>query len=212
MKWIDYLIDIWEFLFPKEFVGTKPTQSPPPVKSVPLDRETEKQNHAEVNPIPKITQPMYKKSKRKIVGLVVHTTASAYGSDLSAEDIRKYHVNTKGWSDIGYHYVVRLDGTIELGRDVDKSGAHVLGHNKNTIGLTYVGGLDKNGKPKDTRTDAQKKALRSLLWELRLLYPKATIKGHRDYSPDKNGNGIIERWEYVKMCPCYNAMEEYADI
>lgn len=137
-----------------------------------------------------------KKSKRRIDEIVVHCTASKPNVDLNVADVRKMH-KKQGWSDIGYHYLIRLDGRIENGRDVDTIGAHVEGHNAHTIGVCYVGGLDKNGNPYDTRTENQKASLLSLLIDLKKLYPKAVIKGHRDY-PKVN-----------KACPCFNAIQEY---
>lgn len=152
-----------------------------------------------------------KKSRRQIDGIVIHCTATKPGQDLTVADVRKMH-KQKGWSDIGYHYLIRLDGRIEKGRDVDIIGAHVSGHNAHTIGVCYVGGLDATGKPYDTRTYNQKQSLLNLLKMLRVAYHKATIKGHRDYSPDKDGNGTIEPNEWIKSCPCFNAINEYIKI
>ena len=152
-----------------------------------------------------------KKSKRVITDIVVHCTASRPNCDYTADDIRRMH-RRQGWADIGYHYVVRLDGKVEQGRDVDLVGAHVSGHNAHSIGVVYVGGLDKNGVAKDTRNDLQKSSLLSLLVDLRRLYPKARISGHRDFSPDKNGDGIISPCEWIKQCPCFDAKTEYARI
>lgn len=159
----------------------------------------------------KLIPSRLKKSKRTITDIVIHCTATRAWQDFSADDIRRMH-KAQGWADIGYHYVVRLDGTIEAGRDVDKIGAHVSGHNANSIGVVYVGGLDNQGKPKDTRTENQKHALLNLLLDLRQLYPNAKISGHRDFSPDKNGNGIVEPHEYIKQCPCFDAKTEYKSI
>jgi N-acetyl-anhydromuramyl-L-alanine amidase AmpD len=153
-----------------------------------------------------------KKSKRVITDIVIHCTASKPGSNLTAADIRRSHIRERGWADIGYHYVVRIDGTVENGRDIDKIGAHVSGYNSHSIGIVYVGGLDANGKPKDTRNEAQKNALLNLLLDLRKLYPKAKISGHRDFSPDKNKNGIIEPAEWIKSCPCFDAKYEYRNV
>lgn len=149
-----------------------------------------------------------RKSRREITDIVLHCTASREGVPLTVEDIRRIH-KANGWSDIGYHYVIDLDGNRHPGRDVDISGAHVSGHNAHSIGVVYVGGLDKDGKPKDTRTEAQKAALLLLLMDLRKLYPKARIRGHRDFSKDLNGNGIIEPREWIKACPCFDAATEY---
>ena len=96
--------------------------------------------------------PLNLSTKRKITELIVHCTASREGVNQTVAAIRKYHVNQRGWSDIGYHFVVYLDGTVHAGRPLDKIGAHCTGHNSYSIGICYVGGLDKNGKSKDTRT------------------------------------------------------------
>jgi peptidoglycan hydrolase-like protein with peptidoglycan-binding domain len=153
----------------------------------------------------------FKKSKRRITDIVIHCTASKVSNDLTVEDIRRMH-KKQGWADIGYHYVVTLDGRVHTGRDVDLIGAHVSGHNAHSIGVVYVGGLDRDGDPCDTRNDLQKAALLSLLLELRKNYPDATISGHRDFSPDLNGNGTIEPFEYIKLCPCFNAKTEYKSV
>lgn len=152
-----------------------------------------------------------KKSKRVITDIVVHCTATRAWQDFDVDDIRKMH-KAKGWADIGYHYLVKLDGTIQQGRDVDIIGAHVSGHNTHSIGIVYVGGLDNQGKAKDTRTENQKCALLNLMMDLRRLYPKAKISGHRDFSPDKNGDGILTPDEYFKSCPCFDAKAEYLRV
>ena len=149
-----------------------------------------------------------KASKRTITDIVVHCTATRAWQDYDVDDIRRMH-KAQGWADIGYHYLVKLDGTIQSGRDVDIIGAHVSGHNANSIGVVYVGGLDNQGKAKDTRTENQKCALLNLMMDLRRLYPKAKISGHRDFSPDKNGDGTITPDEYIKACPCFDAITEY---
>lgn len=149
-----------------------------------------------------------KKSKRVITDIVVHCTGSKEGVAMTIADLRRLH-RAKGWSDIGYHYVIDLEGHVNPGRDVDVIGAHVSGYNAHSIGVVYVGGLDVNGTPKDTRTEEQKTALLGLLVALRRLYPGAVIKGHRDYSPDLNGNGMVEPCEWVKSCPCFEAISEY---
>lgn len=153
----------------------------------------------------------FKKSERTITDIVIHCTATKAGNNLTVDDIRRMH-KRQGWADIGYHYVVTLDGKVHTGRDVDVIGAHVSGHNAHSIGIAYVGGLDRHGDPCDTRNDLQKAALLSLLLELRKIYPEARISGHRDFSPDLNHNGAIDPFEYIKLCPCFNAKEEYRRI
>jgi len=138
-----------------------------------------------------------KKSKRYINLIVVHSTATQEGKDYTVADIRRIH-KANGWSDIGYHYVVYRDGSVHEGRDVNLVGAHARNHNANSIGVVYIGGVDKNGKAKDTRTDAQKASLRRLLTDLRKIYPHASIVGHRNVN--------------ATACPSFDAKNEYKDI
>ena len=135
---------------------------------------------------------------RKINEIIVHCTATAEGKDFKVSDIDKWH-RAKGWDGIGYHQVVYLDGSVHPGRPMDKVGAHCLGHNQNSIGVVYVGGVASDGKtPKDTRTPEQKAALRKLLTDLKRKYPGAAIHGHRDFA--------------AKACPSFDATSEYKDI
>ena len=150
-----------------------------------------------------------RKSRRSINEIIVHCSATPEGRDYTVEDIKRWHLQ-RGFSTIGYHYVVYRDGSIHEGRSVDLAGAHCTGHNTHSIGVCYVGGLEKDGKtPKDTRTDKQREGLAWLIKSLKDVYPRARVLGHRDTSPDKNHNGIIEPSEWIKSCPCFNAMAEY---
>ena len=136
-----------------------------------------------------------KTTKRTINEIIVHCTATREGKDITVEQIDKWH-RQRGWKCIGYHFVVYLDGSVHVGRDVDEVGAHCLNHNKHSIGVCYVGGCAKDGKtPKDTRTDAQKKALLTLINQLKQDYPQATVYGHREF--------------VNKACPCFDAYKEY---
>ena len=97
---------------------------------------------------------------RKITEIIIHCADTPERRDVRAADIRKWHVKDNGWNDIGYHYVIDLDGTIEAGRDLETIGAHCKGHNQNSIGICYIGGRDAyTYAPADTRTDAQKASL-----------------------------------------------------
>ena len=138
-----------------------------------------------------------KKSKRSINLIVVHCTATEEGKDYSVAEIRRWHLK-RGFSDIGYHYLIGIDGKVHEGRNVNISGAHTAGYNAHSIGVCYVGGLDKNHKAKDTRTPAQKASLLRLLTDLKKIYPKATIHGHREYAN--------------KACPCFDAKNEYKNL
>ena len=134
---------------------------------------------------------------RKITKIIVHCADTPEGRDDKAADIRRWH-KARGFNDIGYHYVVDLDGTIEPGRDVTIAGAHTTGHNADSIGVCYIGGADTDMKPKDTRTEEQKAALRLLLKYLVQKYPGATIYGHRNFAQ--------------KACPSFDAKTEYKEL
>lgn len=149
--------------------------------------------------------------EREVNLIVVHCSATRVDRDITARDIDSFH-RVRGFSSWGYHYYVRKDGSIEKMRDESEPGAHAYGHNRDSIGLCYEGGLDVNGRPADTRTAAQKRTLVALLRSLRADYPGARIVGYRDLSPDVNGNGRVDKWERTKECPCFDAAEEYADL
>ena len=141
--------------------------------------------------------------------IIIHCSATRAGQDITAADIDCWH-RARGFWSIGYHYVIRLDGTIEPGRDVTLDGAHCMGWNQRSIGICYVGGLDKEGRPADTRTDAQRTALIRLVKSLQLAFPNVKqVIGHRDTSPDLNGDGIISPNEYMKACPCFDVKKEF---
>jgi len=139
-----------------------------------------------------------------IHSLVIHCSATREGVNLTAADIDEMH-KARGWAMIGYHRVYRLDGSVEQGRPYTRRGAHVRGNNINTLGLVYIGGLDENGNPKDTRTSEQRHAMFADILSIRNLCPNITkISGHRDYSPDLNGDGLITPDEWIKVCPCFD--------
>ena len=131
---------------------------------------------------------------RLIDKIIIHCSATPEGRDVSTEEIRQWHLD-RGWSDIGYHYVIEIDGTVGDGRPVEISGAHAKGHNAESIGVCYVGGVDADMEPKDTRTQEQKEALDDLIRDLLEEYPDAEVYGHRDFSE--------------KACPSFDAREEY---
>lgn len=132
---------------------------------------------------------------RKITEIILHCSATSEGLDFGVSDIRAWH-KAQGWKDVGYHYVVRLDGTVQEGRPLEQAGAHCKGHNDRSIGICYIGGLAADGRtPKDTRTTAQRAAIRALVTRLRRQFPAATVHGHNEFA--------------AKACPCFNVREEY---
>lgn len=143
---------------------------------------------------------------RKIERIFVHCTAS--NQNATVNDI-KAEFKRKGWKNPGYHYLIDKDGVIHQLLDDSKVSNGVKGYNSTSINVAYIGGIHSSGKGVDNRTEQQKKSLRSLLKVLHSRYPDAQIMGHRDISPDTNGNGIVDPWERIKECPCFNAMDEY---
>lgn len=135
---------------------------------------------------------------RDIDKIIVHCSATPEGRHTTVEEIRQWHLQ-RGWKDIGYHYIIYLDGTIHRGRPESVVGAHCSGYNKNSIGVCYIGGVDKDGKtPKDTRTEGQTRALIEVLKRLKKAYPKATLHGHNEFAS--------------KACPSFNVKEEYKNL
>lgn len=129
---------------------------------------------------------------RKITEIIIHCTATKEGQNFTVDDIRRWH-RERGFNDCGYHLVVRLEGAIEIGRPIENVGAHCYGHNSSSIGIAYVGGLDEHGKPKDTRTAAQKVSLSFLVGLLKTAYPESKVYGHNAFSN--------------KACPCFDVSE-----
>ena len=120
---------------------------------------------------------------RKIDEIIIHCAATPEGKNFTVAQIRDWHVNGNGWKDIGYHYVIYLDGSVHKGRPIEEVGAHCRGHNANSIGICYIGGCTADGKhPKDTRTPAQKQSLVRLVTELRHRFPGASIHGHDEFA------------------------------
>lgn len=137
---------------------------------------------------------------RRIDYIVVHSSATPAGVYFDASDIDDWH-RQRGWSQIGYNFVVLLDGTVEEGRPLELVPAHVKSHNRNSIGIVYIGGTDKYKEAKDTRTFKQKRALKKLLKQLKEQFPDASIVGHRDLAkPGKT------------QCPSFDATTTYRRI
>ena len=135
---------------------------------------------------------------RNINKIIIHCSATPEGKAFSVDDIRRWHLK-RGFADIGYHFVIYLDGSVHVGRPLAKAGAHCKGHNAHSIGVCYIGGVASDGKtPKDTRTDAQKASLVKLITELRQQFPNASVHGHREFAN--------------KACPCFDARKEYKDL
>jgi|TARA_R110002126_G_scaffold105902_1_gene240527 N-acetylmuramoyl-L-alanine amidase len=133
---------------------------------------------------------------RRINKLIVHCSATREGLPVSLKTITTWHVEGNKWDDVGYHYIVHLDGKISKGRRDSILGAHTKGQNTDSLGICYVGGMDEdNYQPKDTRTCAQKESLAALLLTLKHLYNDSVVHGHRDFSN--------------KACPSFDATEEY---
>ncbi len=132
---------------------------------------------------------------RKINKIIIHCSATREGLEFNAKDIDRWH-RQRGWRGIGYHYVIGLNGECWKGRPEGEVGAHCRKCNRDSIGVCYIGGLDNQGKPKDTRTDNQKGELIRLITALKLRFPNATIHGHNEFAR--------------KACPCFDVHSEYS--
>ncbi len=132
---------------------------------------------------------------RNLTRIIIHCSATREGQEVSVDTIRRWHEN-KGWADIGYHFVIGIDGTIHQGRDIDQIGAHTYRHNLDSIGICYVGGVEKDGKtPKDTMTEMQEIAMLELIKSLRVIFGKLNLHGHNEFSS--------------KACPSFDVQEKY---
>ena len=148
--------------------------------------------------------------------LVIHCSATVEGKWVDMAMIRKWHSDPKpkgrGWRREGYHRLIRLDGSVEQGRPFNERGVHVKGNNINTLGLCMVGGLDEMGKAKNTFTDDQMHSLLAEIIFIKSKCPNITkVCGHRDFSPDLNGDGVITPNEWIKLCPCFDVSKKIAE-
>jgi len=129
---------------------------------------------------------------REIREIIIHCSATHPGRDIGAADIRGWHLS-RGWKDIGYHYVIRRDGVIEKGRDIEQVGAHVEGHNQHSIGICMVGGVNRSNQPDANFTWRQWTTLHELVSVLKENHPEANVTGHRAYTS-------------TKACPSFDAV------
>ena len=134
---------------------------------------------------------------RAIHEIIIHCSATREGQAFTVADIDRWH-RARGFASIGYHYVIYLDGSIHNGRPLSQAGAHCVGHNKQSIGVCYIGGLDETGQPRDTRTLEQRNALLKLLETLKTQFPNASIHGHSEFSN--------------KACPCFDVHAEFGGM
>ena len=139
--------------------------------------------------------PKEEKEMRTIKEIIIHCSATQEGKDYTVADIDRWH-RARGFKKVGYHFVIYRNGDIHVGRSLSEIGAHCKGHNAISIGICYIGGLSKDGKPKDTRTIEQKAALQALIDQLMEEYPEATIHGHNEFS--------------AKACPCFDVKKEHS--
>jgi len=134
---------------------------------------------------------------RRIDKIIIHCSYSTPTMDIGVDEIRRWHVEENGWTDVGYHYVVRRNGVVETGRPLERPGAHVKNFNANSIGICWVGGLSEDGKAEDNRTADQSIALFNLVQNLQEEFSGAAVLGHRDI---KGSN---------KACPCFDVRSWY---
>ena len=145
-------------------------------------------------------------NRRATEYVVWHCSATPPSQDIGAAQISIMH-KARGFDDIGYALVVRRDGRIETGEALGKRGAHVRGLNSVSVGICMIGGVDEDGNSENNFTDEQWQAARHAFEFLTLLYPDASHVGHRDLSPDSDGDGRVQRHEFLKDCPCYSVAQ-----
>ena len=133
---------------------------------------------------------------RDITEIVLHCTATPYMREVHIDEVRSWHVQGRNWSDVGYHYLITLDGCLEKGRELETPGAHVKGHNAKTIGVAYVGGLDPDGQPCDTMTCEQEETFEHLVFALQLVLCRALkLSGHNEHSSKScPGFDVKKKW------------------
>lgn len=132
---------------------------------------------------------------RPLDKIILHCSATREGQHISVETIRQWHLK-RGWRDIGYHYVIYLDGSVHEGRPIEQVGAHTSGQNTGSIGICYVGGVEKDGKtPKDTLNELQETAMVNLIKALREEYGDMTLHGHNEFA--------------AKACPSFKVYEKF---
>ena len=145
---------------------------------------------------------------RTINLIVVHCSATREDKSFTEHDLDVCH-RRRGFNGVGYHFYIRKNGDIKSTRPLERIGAHSRGFNRESIGICYEGGLDAHGCPADTRTPEQRAALKLLVHQLLETFPGSRVCGHRDLSPDRNGNGEIEPEEWIKACPCFEVKAEF---
>ncbi|MDP3869904.1 N-acetylmuramoyl-L-alanine amidase [Phenylobacterium sp.] len=145
-------------------------------------------------------------ARKKTDLIVVHCSATGPGMDWGRAEIDRSH-RQRGFVMIGYHFVIKRDGTVEIGRPQGVIGAHAEGFNAISVAVCMVGGISITGKDENNFTPAQWKSLHVQLSTLRRAYPSARILGHRDLSPDRNKDGVIQPRERVKECPSFDVAE-----
>jgi len=145
-------------------------------------------------------------NRSKTEYVVWHTSATPPSMDIGSAQIDIMH-KAKGWDGIGYALVVRRDGRIETGEGLGRRGAHVKGLNSVSVGICMIGGVDEDGKSENNFTDEQWQAAKHAFEFLTLLYPDAKHVGHRDLSPDSDGDGRVQKHEFLKDCPCYSVAQ-----
>ena len=132
---------------------------------------------------------------RPLKRIILHCTATPEGKHFDVATIRRWHVKDRGWKDIGYHYVIYIDGSVHEGRPIEQAGAHTSGHNADSIGVTYVGGCDAKMKAKDTLNEAQETAMVNLIKALREERGEMSLHGHNEFA--------------AKACPSFKVKDKF---
>lgn len=138
---------------------------------------------------------------REIDEIILHCTATPPGREVDIAEVRRWHTQGRNWSDVGYHYLIQLDGSLQAGRPLERQGAHVKGRNETTVGICYVGGLDHDGKACDTMTVDQEETFEHLCFALQLVLARPLqVSGHNQYSSKAcPGFSVPEKWPSLQL-------------
>ena len=145
--------------------------------------------------------------KRALTLIVIHCTATRMDVDFTEQALLRSHL-ARGMKMTDYHFYIRKDGYIHSTRPLVMAGAHAKGYNAESIGIAYEGGLNVQGIPADTRTQRQKFSMRALIRVLKMDFAISRVCGHRDLSPDRDGDGVVEPHEWTKQCPCFDVASD----
>ena len=127
--------------------------------------------------------------------IVIHCSATKPRMDIGLTEIRKWHVQDNGWRDVGYHYIIRRNGEVELGRSIRDTGAHAAGYNHKSVSVCMVGGMAEDNSAENNFTAQQWTALLDLVKQIKVDYPEANVIGHNEISEKECPSFDVQQWK-----------------